>query len=501
MLAAALSAAAYRHFDPDAIPPWSDWWDYLQLGRQLRTGHGFTSLFTYPLFLPYSHAAAGQAFPLLWRPPLYPMMLGLASIFTHDSSATPLLLQVVFYLVTILATYLLALEFTGRRWALLSGLVVALHPALIGLAEPGLATTPYAALLALSMRLALRADTRRRAVVTGLAFGLLTLLRGEALILFPAVVWLLWAGERGDRERRIWLFLAAAFAATLPWILRNWIVTGRPFFGTSSLLFTDTRDFPGWISSRMSDTLSHSALIWALTHPNQLAWKFLKNFYHYLTQALLLPLAPLAPFVWAAAGRLTRIGRESAYCASVLIGLALTALLLSPLEYAPRFLDPFIPLLTVVGVVMLDRMRELVDGGEEIRRSPRPAVWVAGAVVTLSALQFLGGLHGAREQRARWEVDSRALRSTNWDAVRAALPPGTLVEADYPGYYAWKTGRTFVWWRVECEGTAPALLALERSAGRPDPTGLPATGDLVARASDDARPIDGVVFLARRPCP
>jgi hypothetical protein len=48
-------------------------WDYLQLARQIYTGHGFTSLFTYPIFLPLG--AAGDAFPLVWRPPGFPLLV------------------------------------------------------------------------------------------------------------------------------------------------------------------------------------------------------------------------------------------------------------------------------------------------------------------------------------------------------------------------------------------------------------------------------------------
>ena len=67
-----LAAVSWRGFDPETVPGYSDFWDYLQLGRQIAHGHGFTSLFTYPIFLGASGDPGAGAFPLLWRPPLYP---------------------------------------------------------------------------------------------------------------------------------------------------------------------------------------------------------------------------------------------------------------------------------------------------------------------------------------------------------------------------------------------------------------------------------------------
>lgn len=510
-----LSAVAWRGFDPEIIPGYSDFWDYLQLGRQLAGGHGFTSLFTYPIFLPWSGAVADgglDAFPMLWRPPLYPAMVASGLLLSDGSVWAPIAINILAHLAAVLATYALALEFTGRRWALLSGLVVALSPELMGLDEPGLATTPYTALLVLAVRAVLKSDGRSRAGAAGVAFGLLMLMRGEALLILPAMIWLLWAGERGDRERRIWSFLILAIVVTIPWTIRNWMVTGRPFFGSSSLLFLDTHDYPGWISSRMTVLLDRSALLWALSNPDQVSWKALKNLYHFLVQALLLPLAALAPFVWTAAGRLARVGRESAYCASVLIALGLTILALAPLEYSPRFLYPFIPLLTVVGVIILGRMREQIGEGQGVRYSRRPVQWVAAAVITLAALQFLGGLRDARHQRTAWAGEFGPLKETNWSDVTTATPSGVTIEADYPAYYAWKTGRRFLWWRADCSQpapglgetsllAAPALLARDRGKSFADPMGIESSADLVARALELPHEVGAVLLLAARPCP
>jgi hypothetical protein len=502
LLALGVSFGAWHDYDPDIVPPYSDVWDYLQLGRQVATGQGFTSLFTYPLFLPWSGDAspADGHFPLLWRPPAYPLLVAAGFALTGGPSTwAPVVLQVLGYLLAILATYLLVLEFTGHRWALLAGLVVALSPPIIGLEEPGIATTLYGALLVFAVRAVLRADTRGKAAWAGAFFGLLSLLRGEAVLFYPAMMWLLWAGDRGDRERRIWLFLGAAVVVTVPWVVRTWVVSGRPFFGTSSLLFLDTREFPAWTSSRSVDTLSRSALLWALSEPVQVGWKALKNLYHYLAHALLLPLPALAPFVWAAAGRLTRIGRESAWCGAVLIALGLTIVVLSPLEYAPRFLNPFIPLLAVLGVILLDRIRERIGDGDTVRYTRRPALWVAAAVVTLAALQTIGALKEARNLRVEWRRDYGPLAYADWGEIAASLPEAGC-QADYPAYYAWKTGRGgFVWIGVgrrdDPRLPSAGLVASGRGRNGPDPTGIPPSAVIEQEARGPARGIDALVLF------
>jgi 4-amino-4-deoxy-L-arabinose transferase-like glycosyltransferase len=484
VIVALLPAFAFRNFAMRSIPPWSDYWDYLQLGRQILHGHGFSSLFTYPLFLEYS--GNGPFFPLLWRPPLYPLLVSATFLLSGGPSLwAPLALQIAGYVAAVLAAYLLALEFVEPRWALLAACVTALSPHVLCVAEPGIATAAYTAALTFGFLIAVRATTRRRAFWTGLYFGALVLFRAETLILGPAVVWMLWAGERGDRESRIWHFLAGGLLVLVPWTIRTWVVTGRPFSSTSSLLFTDTRAYPGWESSRHLDTLRHSALLWALSHPGDMLLKALRNGYHFLRQALLMPIPALAPFVWAAMARLTRIGRESAFCAALLIGILLFLLILSPLEYAPRFLHPFIPALTVVGIIVLSRFREdLGQVGATVALSKRPAVWAALAVLLLAGLEMIGAIAAVRRERT---LPAVLPDNVPWDDVARAVPSGSWGLADYPACYAWHSGARFVWFPVYKDldrvahsetGLRTVVLLDNRGEAGPDPTGIPSTREL-----------------------
>lgn len=484
LVAAGALGAAFAGFRPDGVPRWSDMWDYLQLARQIYTGHGFTSLFTYPIFLPLG--AAGDAFPLVWRPPGFPLLV--AALFPFGGgpfSGAPLALQIVGYLLAVLGTYLLALEFVEARWALLAALVVALSPDVLGVAEPGIATSLYTAALTFGFWLATRAADRRGAGLTGLTFGLLMLLRGETLLLLPALVWMLWAGERGDRQRRIGICLAALLVVQIPWFIRLWVVTGRPFFSPSSLLYIDTAAYPGWDSSRRLDMLAQSPVRWALGHLEMVGAKALRNLFHYLRQALLMPLPALAPFVWAATGRLTGVGKSSAYCAAVLIGLGCFMLVLAPLEYAPRLLHPFIPLLAVVGVILLARFREHRVLGGQPQVSARPVAFVAAAVVVLAFLELVAGVTHARREWPRTPPEPPPAE---------ALAPDGWYLGDFPSWYAWRLQRRFVWVpvaadlpRARVQGRPPAGLLLDsrRESGF-DPTGLAGAALLRATPPFDA---------------
>ncbi len=483
-LAAAILAAAWQGFDARDVAPYSDTWDYLQLARQIWTGQGFTSLFSYPVFLPLSDTLP---FPLLWRPPLQPVLTAFLFLFTGGPSLlAPILLQSLSYVAAILGVYFLALTFLDSGWALLAGLVVALSPDMIGVAEPGVATIPFTAALTFAVLLAVRGTSRRDAFLSGAALGLLTLLRAEAMLLVPAMIWLLWAGERGDRERRIWIYLLAAFLVTVPWTIRNVIVTGRLFFGASSLVYVDTPLFPAWESSRRIDLIGRSPVLWAFAHLDVVVMKSLRNFYNFARQALLLPLPALAPFVWAAMGRITRVGRESAYCSAVLIGLLSFIVVLSPLQFAPRFLHPFIPLVTVVGLILLARIRErfVHEGRTELSR--RAAHWIAAAVLALAALQAVGALTATRRDRARRTGPDPA--ALDWSAAARAVPADRFGLADYPAFYAWYTGKPFLWIPVDEQfdavagtGAARRTVILWRDRSGPDPTGIAATPALVRR--------------------
>jgi hypothetical protein len=183
----------------------------------------------------------------------------------------------------------------------------------------------------------------------------------------------------------------------------------------------------------------------------------------------------------------TRVGRESAFCSAVLIGLLLFIVCLSPLEYAARFLHPFIPALTVVGVILLARIREELEDGGRPELSRRAARWVAAVVVALAAVQLIGDIVQVRRE---WLRASMGPDGAAWSRLRRELPAAGCSLADYPSYYAWHTGRCFIWYPADQDfgplsadaGRRRAVI-LTRDRGRAggDPTGIPSTVVLAER--------------------
>src|SRR5258708_37600351 len=66
-LLALVAGLFFAHAALPGIAPASDLWDYAQEARQLARGDGFTSLYTYPVFLGQDQ----PPFPVRWRMPLY----------------------------------------------------------------------------------------------------------------------------------------------------------------------------------------------------------------------------------------------------------------------------------------------------------------------------------------------------------------------------------------------------------------------------------------------
>src|SRR6266850_3522939 len=66
-LLALAAGVLFAHAAIPGIAPASDLWDHSQAARQIARDEGFTSLYTYPLFLGQDSAP----FPIRWRMPLY----------------------------------------------------------------------------------------------------------------------------------------------------------------------------------------------------------------------------------------------------------------------------------------------------------------------------------------------------------------------------------------------------------------------------------------------
>src|SRR5712671_2196849 len=98
------------------IAPASDVWDYSQEARQIARGEGFTSLYTYPIFLGHDDAP----FPVRWRMPLYAVLGALLLKLGLALPAGFLYLGAVVHALLVTLTYWLGARFHSPRagsWA------------------------------------------------------------------------------------------------------------------------------------------------------------------------------------------------------------------------------------------------------------------------------------------------------------------------------------------------------------------------------------------------
>src|SRR5690242_12114754 len=130
-LAAGILFARAAH---PGIAPASDLWDYSQEARQLARGDGFTSLYTYPVFL--GHDA--PPFPVRWRMPLYAV---LGALLLKLGVALPggfLYLGALAHALLVALTYRLCVKLHSPRagtWAAACALVC---PLLLDFYSPGM---------------------------------------------------------------------------------------------------------------------------------------------------------------------------------------------------------------------------------------------------------------------------------------------------------------------------------------------------------------------------
>jgi 4-amino-4-deoxy-L-arabinose transferase-like glycosyltransferase len=195
------------------FPPAADGSYYHQLAMRLAAGHGYTWLWPDGVVTYAAHYPVG-----------YPALLaGLYALF----SASPVWAMSLNALVGSLAApaaYAVTREVAARRGALLAGLLVALHPALL-LYTPAVMTEGFvAALIVIAAWVALGA--RRHGwpfVGLGIVLGVATLIRPQTLLLAPLL------GLYAVKLPAAWKARALSSAATTlvalavcaPWTVRN----------------------------------------------------------------------------------------------------------------------------------------------------------------------------------------------------------------------------------------------------------------------------------------
>jgi hypothetical protein len=174
--------------------------------------------------------------PDAYMAPAYPTLLALAYQVAGNFSAKPFfLINMTFDLIAV--AFLLQI---GRsKIGTLAGFglfLMALNPLWIAFSIfPNVLNLSFALFSAFLFFRIREKRTRSDEVVSGSLLGLLSLSAG-AFYFFPVVVAFLSRGSK--RNPSLLHFLIPALAIPLPWILRNFLILGKPVLGTDSFVFS-----------------------------------------------------------------------------------------------------------------------------------------------------------------------------------------------------------------------------------------------------------------------
>jgi 4-amino-4-deoxy-L-arabinose transferase-like glycosyltransferase len=176
--------------------------------------------------------------PSAYRPVLYPLLL--AALINDDylNPAAVVSLHVGLGLATVWLAALIGGYWHLGRWRFAAGVLVACDPILLKQSTVVMSETLatfLAALALLAATLLVERQSLLRALAAGISLGLAVLCRPTfavwALMTVPALVWLL-----PRKPRRLSMVAAVILATSItlaPWIVRNWIVFGRPIITTT----------------------------------------------------------------------------------------------------------------------------------------------------------------------------------------------------------------------------------------------------------------------------
>jgi hypothetical protein len=223
-----------------------------------------------------------------------------------------------------------------------------------------------------------------------------------------------------------------ALAVAGPWLLRGWLLTGRPGFSLYPIanIAFETPAFPG-TTATYGDLVPRGLAFMLANHPGDVVEKALRLTAYYARQVWFTvnPLVMLA-FVVSLA---LRPGPPAGTRLAVFAALGLVVVSASAVLVAaePRYLAPFAPLLIVLGAGAVVRaIDRLVPG----RRRLALAV---GTVLLLAipAVRTLQDL--VREPPARW-------RDPNLAALTALTTAADVIVTDIGRGVTWYTGRSTI---------------------------------------------------------
>lgn len=404
--------------------------DYANIGRHLLRGDGFITNNIYTLNL--TRFPEFDAHPEFHRAPGFAVLVaGAEALFGFNDHAVASVAGISFILTAGLV-YAFGWHLSGgeQRSALLGAGLVLLNQALLQVSAAGLADLPFAFYLTL---LVFMLWWQSPPVLLGVALGLGYLLRYNLAFFMPGFL-LFWWFERPEKPVRYlaWL-IASGFLTVLPWLIRNTIVGGSPFFAWNSFNYImGTPDFPGQELFRMLAVVDVGDYV--RSHPTYILDKvidsarFLYNELPGLTNLFVMGFFVVGLFV-----RADKPHRAFVLQWAIVAMAAMQAVAILPMEHEKtRLFLPFIPLLIIYAARLYDH---LVAALVRSRWAQVALLLAALGYVAVGTLPDFGGY----VRRS----DFLEMRDYLSDSVLAEHPDALLI-SDAPWVAAWYLDRPAV---------------------------------------------------------
>ena len=416
---------------------------FLNLARSIERGEGYVIPEACPAWMMPDSLPAPENF----KEPGYPYAIAALNPVAGDPFRSGQLVSLLAGLALPFLTYALMRRLEQDRFvATMAGVFAAASPLLILQSVYLMADSLSAFTLTLAFVLSLQRNgdkpDRRRVIFAlgcGAFFGLSLLVRAQAVLALPALLWALIARrERREGLQCVGLALLAGLLVCIPYFLHNLRLFGSPLHSDIPVIgllpYVDTFSFTHSLER------PPSTLTWALGHPREILVHSLGGLrtlvVHILPGYLLGQKLWLIPF---AVGMVCAVRGFRRWGFAMLLG-ALTLAVVLPLAWQPRYfinLVPFTAGLTALGLVVLlkplERVRPLMRRG------------VLFLVVLLCAGLLAHQINRTRQGASySFTPELEAAREYGpW--LSARLEPGEAVMVETTSYWAWYSDRPAVY--------------------------------------------------------
>lgn len=227
----------------------SDSWEYIALARNLRSHHTFSSA-----------GLAEPVRPTTYRPPLYPAVIAALWRDTEVPATAVMLLQALLGACTAALVYVVALRAFTKRIALVAGLAMAVAPLSCRYTALVMTETIFTFLVMLGAF----CWSTKKPLLAGFVFAFATLARAVLLPLIVVLPLLTLLRPWRQYRREHLLIACGALLVMAPWTVRNAVISGK-FIPVASA---------GWGSNLLQGTIpvgffSGNPIETVLRHPSR----------------------------------------------------------------------------------------------------------------------------------------------------------------------------------------------------------------------------------------